>query len=167
MRFGIRAAGILALVLVAPRLVWSLPFNTDMYHGQPITGDVMRPKAPGSVPMGSLERRVESKDEAAKLTNPVEPSYLSVANGERLFAVNCAPCHGTFSNGKQQSMGAVAKYMPGPDLTAQLYKDRTDGFFYSTIYFGGMALMPGYGYKLSPTEHWDIINYIRKFQNGK
>lgn len=145
----------------------ALPFNTDMYHSQPITGDIMRPKAKESVPMGSLDRRVESKEEAAKLENPSKADPLSAANGERLFAVNCSPCHGNFADGKQISVGPVARFMPGPDLTAQMYKDRTDGFFYGTIHFGGMALMPGYGYKLSPQEHWDIVNYIRKFQNGK
>ncbi|MBX7144487.1 MAG: c-type cytochrome [Oligoflexia bacterium] len=160
-------AALLVSCAVCVEQAKALPFNTDMYHNQPITGDIMRPKAKDSVPMGSLERRVESKDEAAKLENPSKGDALSTANGERLFAVNCSPCHGQFAGGKQTAVGAVARFMPGPDLTAQLYKDRSDGFFYGTIHFGGMALMPGYGYKLSPQEHWDIVNYIRKFQNGK
>lgn len=155
-----------AVACLGPAISYALPFNTDMYHGQPITGDVMRPKAIGSVPMGSLDRYVESKEEAAKLENPLKGDFASALAGERLYAVNCSPCHGTYSGGRQASIGAVAKFMPGPDLTAELYKSRSDGFFYSTIHFGGMALMPGYGYKLSPKEHWDIVNYIRKVQNG-
>jgi mono/diheme cytochrome c family protein len=167
MKLGIKASSFVVVAMLLPSVALALPFNTDLYHGQPLTGEVMRPKAKDSIPMGALARRVESKEVAASLENPILADALSVTNGERLFAINCTPCHGNFADGKQVSMGPVAKYMPGPDLTAQLYKDRNDGFFYGTIHFGGMALMPAYGYKLSPTEHWDIVNYIRKFQNGK
>lgn len=44
-----------------------------------------------------------------------------------------------------------------------MYKARTDGSIYATIHFG-IRLMPGHGWKLSPTEHWDIVNYVRSAQ---
>ncbi|MCB0331689.1 MAG: cytochrome c, partial [Bdellovibrionales bacterium] len=41
---------------------------------------------------------------------------------------------------------------------------KSDGHIFSYIHFGGVAIMPRYGYKLSPREHWDIVNYIRWMQ---
>ena len=160
-------AGIAATLLVSAS-AYALPFNTDMYNPQPMTGSVMRPKANDSVPMGSLERRIVTKDEAARLENPLKGDKLSILNGRRLFAVNCTPCHGTYENGVQKPSW-FAPNIGAPDLSQSSYWDvsggRTDGSIYGTIHLGGMAIMPAYGWKLSPTEHWDIINYVRTIQD--
>ena len=37
----------------------------------------------------------------------------------------------------------------------------------SNPYESGMAVMPAVGWKLSPNEHWDVINYIRHVQSEK
>jgi mono/diheme cytochrome c family protein len=155
----------------------ALPFNTDMYHPQPMTGEVMRPKAANSVPLGSLERRIEKKEDAAKLTNPLKGDKLSIASGQRLFAINCSPCHGAYNAAGAQELRPVTSMIGAPDLSGSSYWDpqtdgalyggRSDGNIYGTIHLGGMAIMPAYGWKLSPTEHWDIINYLRSFQEAK
>jgi mono/diheme cytochrome c family protein len=147
----------------------ALPFNTDMYDPQPMTGEVMRPKAPNSVPMGSLDRRLESKEAALKLQNPLRGDPVSVESGQRLFAINCAPCHGTYGVDGAQTPSWFASQVGAPDLTASTYweESRSDGNIYGTIHLGGMAIMPAYGWKLSPTEHWDIVNYVRSIQAAK
>ena len=38
-----------------------------------------------------------------------------------------------------------------------------DGFFYHNIVVG-KNLMPAFGYKLTPKQTWDIVNYLRKLQ---
>ena len=125
----------------------------------------MRPKAPNAVALGSLDARVDTREEANKLENPLKNDPLSVGSGERLFAVNCAPCHGQWVNGKHQ-VSSLPAMMPSVDLTLQKYRDMTDGFMYGTIHFGSLStLMPSYGWKLSPSEHWDIVNYLRKVQS--
>lgn len=154
----------------------ALPFNTDMYHPQPMTGEVMRPKAPDTVPMGSLQWRVENKQEALKLKNPLRGDMASILSGRRLYEVNCAPCHGTYDAAGAHIVSIVGPQVGAPDLALPTYWDhetdssgngRTDGSIYGTIHLGGMAIMPAYGWKLSPTEHWDIINYLRSFQEAK
>lgn len=155
----------------------ALPFNTDMYHPQPMTGEVARPKSPNSVPMGSHERRVEKREDALKLHNPIKGDALSVANGERLFTINCSPCHGTYSSDGTQTPSWFVGQLPAPNLALPLYWEhetdatgmgRTDGNVYGTIHLGSVStLMPAYGWKLSPTEHWDIVNYLRTFQEAK
>ncbi len=36
----------------------------------------------------------------------------------------------------------------------------SEGYIYGTVSFGG-ALMPSYGNDLSPSEIWDVVNYVR------
>jgi mono/diheme cytochrome c family protein len=161
-------AGIAALV----GMTWcassalALPFNQDMALGQNmVAGSIMRPKEQESVPMGSLARRVPSREVARTWVSPNKSDKLSIANGERLFAVNCSPCHGNYSSEQPNYIpGPVSWAVPGPDLSADYIKVKPDGHFFEFIHFGGMAIMPAYGYKLSIAEHWDIVNYMRTFQ---
>lgn len=145
----------------------ALPFNSDMVDAQMRTGSVMRPSVPGTVSIGSLKNRVEDKAAAEKLTNPLVGDKDSPARGKRLFSANCSPCHANIEANPYVMSEAAKKGMAGPNLSEAPYDSRTDGNIYGTIHFGGMALMPGYGWKLSPTEHWDIINYIRVVQKAK
>lgn len=142
----------------------ALPFNDDMVNVQKRTGVMMRPKAPGTVAVGMSQYHVASREAAEALTNPIKGDAVSTANGKRLFAVNCLPCHGDISK-KPYEPGLVGKkaLQTPPDLTSDMYKTRTDGSIYATIHFG-IRLMPGHGWKLSPTEHWDLVNYVRSQQ---
>lgn len=146
----------------------ALPFNEDMAYGQNMpAGSIMRGRVAGTVPMGALDYTVASREDALKLVNPEPGNKFSVENGKRLWQANCTPCHGNYvtENGKQvYKPGAVASQVPGPDLTAEMIAAKPDGHFYGYVYFGGIALMPAYGWKFSPTEHWDIVNYIRDVQ---
>lgn len=101
--------------------------------------------------------RVEAGE---RLRNPVEPTDASIENGKRLFDIYCALCHGPDGKGG----GPIAtKFVPPPDLTLDIFRQRTDGFLYATVRDGG-ALMPGQAEALSPQERWDIVNYIRRLQ---
>ena len=158
---------------------YALPFNDDMVHDQYKTGEVMRDAPEGSVPIGAAERYVKDRPEAVLLKNPVPRSQSSVKNGERLFAVNCVPCHGRYTGLAHPQDGtsalfekpinpSVAGATAGPLLVSKSYIEdptRTDGHIFSYIYFGGLAIMPRYGYKLAPREQWDIVNYIRSIQD--
>lgn len=63
--------------------------------------------------------------------------------------------------------GVAGKLIGAPNLQLLCIKGGTDGSIYGTIHLGGMAIMPGYGWKLSPSEHWDIISYVRKIQASR
>lgn len=162
--------GLSFLVLLASTVqsACALPFNDDMVKGQNMqAGSMMRAKAAGAVSMGSLDRYQGTREEARLLRNPVPADDRSVSTGQRLYAVNCTPCHGGYKDGAH-TPGTVSQWLPGPALASSGYADLQkfpDGYFYEFIHFGGMALMPAYGYKLSETEHWDIVNYIRHLQS--
>jgi len=152
-----------ALLLGGVSTAAALPFNQDMVGGQPVTGQVMRPKAPNTVPLGAAADFVPSREEALTWQNPIKGDRMSTLNGQRLFQVNCSPCHGAYKDG-EHTPGAVSNVMPGVNLSLDMYKVKPDGHFFGYIHFGGMAIMPAYGWKLSTTEHWDIVNYVRHIQ---
>ncbi len=161
-------------IFSAFRSAHALPFNDDMVGGQLISGTVMRPKPPGAVPIGSLSRRIPSYQEALALENPMKKDRASAVRGERLFAVNCSPCHGAYAGGKYHESAIASKGMPSVNLTDEglLYfdggakqKPKPDGHIFGYIYFGGLALMPAYGWKLSNAEIWDIVSYVRHIQS--
>jgi len=167
--------GLMSALFVAATSAHALPFNDDMVNVQKRTGSVMRSKPAGSVPIGSLDDRVESFADAQALVNPLKGDEISKENGRRLFHINCSPCHGDISK-KDWTPGPVGqKWMqtlPGtfiPDLRGmdnnrkKDYAAVTDGYIYGVMHFG-FGLMSGYGWKLSPVEHWDIVNYIRSEQ---
>ena len=166
-------AGMLLQLFAAAILLvttaYAMPFNDDMVGGQlPITGKVMRPKAPGSVPLGSLPRQLESREAALALENPLRADRSSILPGKRLFQIHCAPCHGSYGPGAQQSPSPLLfKGMPSIDLSDPSISLKPDGHFFGYVYLGGIALMPAYGWKLSETELWQVVSYIREVQAEK
>lgn len=156
------------LILGCVNRAAALPFNDDMVNSPVLTGKIMRPAPDGSISVGSLGSHLASREEALKLSNPIKGDKTSTLNGKRLFQVNCTPCHGDIESNPYVP-GPVAKFLPGPNLSAAMYHDkaegRTDGSIFGTIHFGSISgLMPAVGWKLSRTEHWDVVNYIRSVQ---
>ncbi len=160
-------AALLLSICCCSSVVFALPFNDDMVDVQIRPGSSVRAKAAGSVPLGTTEHRLEKKEDAFALVNPLKGNKNSAANGERLFGVHCSSCHGDISKSPYQPGPVAAKFMAPPDITLPFYKEKPDGYIYGTIHFGGLAMMPAVGFKLSPTETWDIINYIRGIQDSK
>lgn len=153
--------GAAAIVVLGAGLAHGWPWSTDM-HKQPSIRPQEAPRLPppGSIPRQGIEPRMDRLKAAKKLHNPVQPTAASVENGKELFQIYCALCHGPDGKGG----GPVAtKFVPPPDLTLEIFRERTDGFLYATIRDGG-ALMPGQAEALSPRERWDVVNYIRHIQ---
>jgi len=101
----------------------------------------------------------EIPEEARNLKNPVASTPESIEHGQRLFASQCAMCHGKTGDGG----GDLAKrlQMVVPDFNSrQNQQARTDGeLFY--ILTQGHGRMQGQGDRLSEQWRWDLINAIR------
>jgi len=150
-----------SLLLIGVSLAYGWPWSPDM-DKQPSVRPQEAPllPPPASVPRQGREPQMDRVKAGERLRNPVEPTTASVENGRRLFLIYCTLCHGPDAKGG----GPVAqKFIPPPDLTLDLFRQRTDGFLYATIRDGG-ALMPGQGEALSPRERWDVVNYLRVLQ---
>jgi mono/diheme cytochrome c family protein len=148
----------------------ALPFNDDMVDNQLKTGEYYRARPEGGVAVGSRSGafpvKLYEKSEVEKFINPKPGDAFSIKQGQKLYDINCLPCHGSLEHSPHQP-GVAGKMIGAPDLRLALYKEKSDASLYGTIYFGGMAIMPGYGWKISPAEHWDIINYLRAVQDGQ
>ncbi len=132
------------------------------------TGRVMRPSPDGVEPLFREELKVLSREEAEKLSNPNKLDPASADRGERQFRIHCYACHGDISKkGASWSLGEAGQKFtikkPPHIAEDQRIIKSSDGYLYGVIHFG-YGLMPSIGYKLSPSEEWDIVNYIRKAQ---
>ncbi len=99
----------------------------------------------------------------AGLSNPLPVTAENIDAGKRLFADNCASCHG--KGGKGDGEAGKDLNPPPADITHVLGKplDRDDYFMW-TISEGGEKLktdMPAFKDALSEKERWQIVMYLR------
>lgn len=105
---------------------------------------------------------------AAALTNPVAATADSLAAGKRAYDINCAACHGNRAQGSVKA-GVVISIIAEqggtqpPDLTdAHWDHGGTDGEIYTVVKKGvPPTMMAGWDGRLSDTEVWNIVNYLR------
>jgi len=153
---GPLATAVFALAFSACQNDW----RTDMWY-QPSRRpeDAPRPQPEHSIPLGAGPH-YESRDDTEELSNPVSPTRESLEHGQTLFLARCAPCHGEGGHGG----GPVSKFFPpAPDLSYVTVQQRTDGFIYGTITYGGKA-MPSQREGLSVHDRWDLVNHVRMIQ---
>jgi mono/diheme cytochrome c family protein len=99
---------------------------------------------------------------ARAVKNPVAATAASIKTGEQLFQKNCSFCHGAAAKGD----GKLAPKGTTPaDLTDATWdRGSTDGEIHAVILTGTVpsgGKMPGVKGRLSDTDVWNIINYIR------
>ncbi|OLB62116.1 MAG: hypothetical protein DMG04_15645 [Acidobacteria bacterium] len=97
--------------------------------------------------------------EAAKIKNPVAATPESLAAGKRVYQRLCIRCHG--AEGKGDGEAAVGE-QPS-DLTAKLQFGSSEGDMYSVIRRGTSKDMESYAERISETDTWNVINYVRSF----
>lgn len=95
--------------------------------------------------------------------NPVADQVTSVDAGYNLYQANCAACHGVDGNGGGP-LAATTPVQP-PSLKAHL-SQHTDGDLFYWISNGLPGGMPGWSAKLSETDRWNLVNYLRSI-NGQ
>jgi mono/diheme cytochrome c family protein len=99
--------------------------------------------------------------EGKALKNPVKASAESIAAGQAAYAKNCRFCHGPEAKGN----GPMAPKDSHPsDLTdAKWDRGSTDGEIFLVLRDGAGPEMKMKGYKgrLTDTDMWNIVNYLR------
>jgi mono/diheme cytochrome c family protein len=135
-------------------------WRTDMWYQPSLRPEAApRPEPDRSVALGATPR-FDGRDDTEQLADPVAASTTSLARGHELFLARCAPCHGPEGHGG----GPVSKFFPpAPDLAYVKVRERTDGFIWGTISYGGKAMPPG-GEGLTPDDRWNLVNWVRDIQ---
>ncbi len=97
-------------------------------------------------------------DAAVKKANPIKSDAGSIKEGKDLYAQHCKSCHG--AKGKGDGSKAEKIDISCGDFTGPEIAKMTDGeLFWKTT--EGRKPMPSYKEKLSDSERWKVINYIR------
>jgi mono/diheme cytochrome c family protein len=95
--------------------------------------------------------------EAAK-KNPVPPSPDSISAGQKIYLKRCAACHGKTGNG--DGPDAVDLGIHPAKHSDPRMREESDGALFWKITTGKKP-MPNYGRRLSETDRWNVINYLR------
>ena len=94
----------------------------------------------------------------ARKKNPVAVSESSVAAGQKIYVKRCVACHGKTGNGDGPDAADLGIHPA--KLSDPLIRKESDGELFWKITIGKKP-MPNYGSRLSPTDRWNVINYLR------
>lgn len=93
--------------------------------------------------------------------NPNPTTVTSVRNGATLYEATCAKCHGVDGRGGGPLSGTTP--IAPPSLVAHVGA-HSDGDLYYWIQNGLPGGMPGFTGQLTPSNTWDIVNYLRSLE---
>ena len=94
---------------------------------------------------------------AAHMTNPYSANAQAAAGGKKLYAQNCAQCHGN----NLQGMG------PAPTLTSSSVRNAKSGEIFWFITNGDLNKgMPGWP-QLPKQQRWQIVTFLESKNAGK
>ena len=113
--------------------------------------------------MGLAQTKSGGADKGPK--NPVKSSPQSIEAGQTIYKANCVPCHG--AGGKGDGPVAANLTVKPSDLTStNLKHGSTDGEIFTNIKNGipPDLKMKAFGNKLSDTDIWNVVIYIRSLQ---
>jgi len=97
--------------------------------------------------------------EAAQKANPVKPTPESLAKGKKVYAVDCALCHGDKGDGKNDM-----DIKNVPDFTnTDVQKNATDGEWFYIIRKGKGDMPSEDASRAKDDDIWSVVNYIRAF----
>ena len=95
--------------------------------------------------------------EAAK-KNPIAPTHDSIAAGQKIYSKTCVMCHG--KNGDADGPAVIELNIHPAKLSNPQLDTESDGSLFWKITTGKKP-MPAYGKRLSETDRWNLVNYIR------
>ncbi len=146
--------------LAAAALSCSNDWRTDMWYQPSIRPQqAPRPEPERSVPLGAVAR-YESRDDTEQLADPLPTTPEALARGKALFEARCKPCHGPDGRGG----GPVSRFFPpAPDLAYVKVRERSDGFIWGTVSYGGKAMPPARE-GLTEADRWDLVKWVREIQ---
>jgi thiosulfate dehydrogenase len=100
--------------------------------------------------------------EAPKEPNPVALSDQSLLDGVRLFAQNCAVCHGSAQGAASPSPIAKGLYPKPPQLATDGVEDDPEGASFWKIKHGiRLTGMPSWRYSLTDRQIWTLALFLK------
>lgn len=94
----------------------------------------------------------------AQKKNPVAANESSLAAGRKIYLKTCASCHG--KTGDADGPAVIELNIHPAKLSDPTVATQSDGTLFWKITTGKKP-MPGYGKRLSETDRWNLVNYVR------
>jgi mono/diheme cytochrome c family protein len=148
-----------------PDMVYSVPY--DSFAPNPVTRDgltLQRP-VPRTIPRGFMPLHYgATTDEAERagreLSNPVQQTPRTLAEGQELFQTFCVVCHGAQGEGD----GPLIPRIPNPpSYSSSRVRNMPAGQIFHVITFGS-GRMPAYASQVPQRERWLIAAHVQTLQ---
>jgi copper transport protein len=102
--------------------------------------------------------------------NPVPSDDASIQRGATTYEARCLACHGATAAGVDAQTAATDpshQHATSTDLKTRKVEQQRDGDLFEGISNGVPGTdMPAFDSALTDQERWDLVNYLRKLQNG-
>lgn len=131
-------------------------YANDMTARTPVQGTIARGQEVYDYP-NTEEGYLQAKE---NLKNPLENTEKNLKNGQKMYGIYCAVCHGEKGDGKG-ILVQREKFLGVPN-----YKDRdiTEGSIYQVIMYG-RNMMGSHASQLTEEERWQVAMYVQKLRN--
>ena len=134
----------------------TIPFRGNPAGSVPVTGTAA---ASWEVSYAAMPQTVDSM---SGVQNPVAADARSLANGHRLYQVNCAVCHGELGDANGTLRQLNPAYGFAPTINGVATRGRSDGYIFGMLR-NGRGLMASFN-RIPERERWDVVNYVRGLQ---
>jgi mono/diheme cytochrome c family protein len=111
-----------------------------------------------AVAADSMSGKWLSPPPSAAKKNPIAPTQESIAAGQKIYSKTCAMCHG--KTGDADGPAVIELNIHPAKLSDPKLAAESDGSLFWKITTGKRP-MPAFGKRLSETDRWTLINYIR------
>jgi len=95
---------------------------------------------------------------SAQKKNPITSTHESIAAGQKIYSKTCAMCHG--KTGDADGPAVIELNIHPAKLSDSRLATESDGALFWKITTGKKP-MPAYGKRLSETDRWHLVNYVR------
>jgi mono/diheme cytochrome c family protein len=90
--------------------------------------------------------------------NPIASTQESIAAGQKIYSKTCTMCHGR--SGDADGPAVIELNIHPAKLSDPKLATESDGALFWKITTGKKP-MPAYGKRLSETDRWNLVNYVR------
>lgn len=128
-----------------------------------MTATLVGTLAAQGVPLTSTSPRKGGNPNAAQLKSPVADTPDSRVAGRRTYQRLCVGCHGPLGKGDGGMAGAGGQ--PADFTDKEWIFGGSPGEVFTVIRDGTSADMDSYAERMSETDMWHVVNYIRGLSN--
>ena len=112
----------------------------------------------GAAAADSMSGKWLSPAPSAAKKNPIAPTQDSIAAGQKIYSKTCLMCHG--KSGDADGPAVIELNIHPAMLSDPQLNTESDGSLFWKITTGRKP-MPAFGRRLSETDRWNLVNYIR------